>query len=111
MKLLFDENISYRVVKKIMHVFPNCENVRRLRLDSTDDLVIWDYARKNGFAIVTFDEDFDEISLLKGFPPKIILLRTGNILNEDLVTLLIEKQAEILSFLENDEFGCLELYR
>jgi predicted nuclease of predicted toxin-antitoxin system len=111
MKLLFDENISYRVVKKIAHLFPDCENVRRVRLDSTDDLLIWDYAKRNDFAIVTFDEDFDELSLLKGYPPKVILLRTGNILNDDLVALLIEKHETILSFLGNDDFGCLELYR
>ena len=92
-------------------MFPDCENVRRFDLDSTDDLVIWDYAKKNDCAIVTFDEDFDELSLLRGYPLKVILLRTRNILNEDLVQLFIDKHEVILSFLGNDEFGCLELYR
>ncbi len=110
MKLLFDENVSYRVVKKIAYLFPDCENVGRVKLLHTDDLVIWEYAKKNDFAIVTFDEDFEELSLLRGYPPKVILLRTGNISKDDLVRLFIDKQEVILSFLENEEFGCLEIY-
>ena len=110
MKLLFDENISYRVVKKIAHLFPDCENVGRIKLLGTDDLVIWDYAKKNDFAIVTFDEDFEELSLLRGYPPRVILLRPGNISKEDLIQLFIDKQEVILSFLESEEFGCLEIY-
>lgn len=110
MKLLFDENISYRVVKKIAYLFPDCENVGRVKLLGTDDFVIWEYAKKNDFAIVTFDEDFSELSLLKGYPPKVILLKTGNISKESLTQLFIDKREIILSFLENEDFGCLELY-
>jgi predicted nuclease of predicted toxin-antitoxin system len=111
MKLLFDENVSYRVVKKIAHLFPDCENVGRVKLLNTNDLLIWEYAQKNDFAIVTFDEDFGELSLLKGYPPKVILLKTGNISKNDLIELFIDKQEVIFSFLENEEFGCLELYK
>jgi predicted nuclease of predicted toxin-antitoxin system len=32
MKLLIDENISYRLVKKLADIFPDSEQVKRLRL-------------------------------------------------------------------------------
>ncbi|TAH22685.1 MAG: hypothetical protein EAZ08_00165 [Cytophagales bacterium] len=98
-------------MKKIAHLFTACENIGRIKLLSTDDLLIWEYAKKNDFAIVTFDEDFGELSLFKGYPPKVILLRTGNISKEDLMQLFIDKHEVIFSFLENEEYGCLELYK
>ncbi len=64
------------------------------------------------FAIVTFDSDFYDISIINGHPPKIIWLRTGNLKTNEIVQLMIDKQNTIISFLEKKEFkdvACLEL--
>ncbi len=45
--------------------------------DATDTK-IWEYARQNGFVIVSKDSDFQHRSLLFGHPPKFIWLRVGN---------------------------------
>ena len=58
MKLLFDQNISYRILKKIGEDFPGPAHVTRTGLNRPSDLQIWEYAKTNGFIIVTFDEDF-----------------------------------------------------
>lgn len=77
MKLLLDENISYRVIKVISTSFPGSIHVLSLKGHLNSDRDIFFYARTHGFLIVTFDEDFYELQLLKGAPPKIVWLRFG----------------------------------
>ncbi len=113
MKLLFDENISHKVVNKIAHLFPDSIHIKQIQPLLISDSFIFEYARHNDFSIITFDEDFNNLSLLKGYPPKIIWLRTGNTSTEKLAQLIIEKSEVIKGFLspefEND-YGCLEPY-
>jgi len=68
-KLLFDENISYRIVRKIAHLYPDSEQVKRLGLLSKKDGIIWEYAKHNNYVIVTHDEDYDD-KRLTGRSPK-----------------------------------------
>lgn len=108
MKLLFDQNISYRIVNKFNKFFDDCKQVTSIGLANCTDIEIWKYAHDNGYAIVTFDADFYEISLLNGCPPKIIWLRTGNMPTNTPAELLIEKRELILYFLNSeDENSCL----
>ena len=108
MKLLFDQNISFRLVRKIIDVFPDSKQVRELGLEDSSDSEIFDYAKNNEFIIVTFDADFCGISVLKGFPPKIIWIRTGNIATNSIELLLKKNSNLILEFIKED-FACLEI--
>ena len=108
MKLLFDQNISFRLVNKITNIFPNSKQVRELGLENASDSDIFDFAKKNEFTIVTFDSDFCGISVLRGFPPKIIWIRTGNITTNNIEKLLNTKSALILDFFKED-YACLEI--
>jgi predicted nuclease of predicted toxin-antitoxin system len=72
MKLLFDQNISFRLIKKIAENFKDATQVRKLGLENSTDLQIWTFARDNNYAIVTFDSDFYEMATYFGHPPKII---------------------------------------
>lgn len=112
MKLLFDQNISFRVISKINAVFPEAKQVRQLRIENDLDIDIWHFAKLHSYSIVTFDSDFYEISSLKGHPPKIIWLRTGNTKTNFLADFLISKSEIIKAFLENNEYkeiACLEI--
>lgn len=71
---------------------------------------IWNFARDNGFIIVTNNEDFLNFSNVKGFPPKIILLRTDNQSNNFLVSVLIKHKEDIQSFAASEEYGLLAIY-
>lgn len=42
------------------------------------DDAVWDYAKVQGFAIVSKDSDFAERSFLYGSPPKVVWIRLGN---------------------------------
>ena len=108
MKLLFDQNISFRLIKRISSLYPNAKQVRELGLENSTDNEIFDYAKKNGYSIVTFDSDFCDLNILKGFPPKIIWLRTRNTTTTNLEIILKNKHELIKSFIKTD-FGCLEI--
>ena len=112
MKLLLDQNISYRVLIKINQSFPNSAQLKRLGLESTPDIEIWKYAKSNGFTIVTFDADFSEISSLKGHPPKIIWLRFGNNTTNFIAERLNFVKDQIEEFVNGEDsniLSCLEI--
>ncbi len=108
MKLLFDQNISFRLVKLISDLFPDSKQVRELELENSTDFEIFEYAKRNDYAIVTFDSDFCDLNIIKGFPPKIIWIRTGNTTTKNLENLLRLKYNLIKLFLIED-YGCLEI--
>jgi len=108
-KLLFDQNLSYKILKHVEHIFPNSSHVRLIGLDEADDLSIWDYAKENSYTIVTQDTDFDGINALNGYPPKIIRINAGNTTTQSIIELLLAKKELIEDFLNEDALGFLEL--
>jgi predicted nuclease of predicted toxin-antitoxin system len=109
MKVLLDENISYRILKKIGYLFEDCKHVNEIGLTSSSDTSIWEFAYKNGYVIITFDADYQELSVLKGFPPKVIWLNTGNMRTDKLASLIISYNKVIHDFYEDKQLGCLEI--
>lgn len=108
MKLLFDQNISSQILKKISEAYSDSSHVKIEGLINASDYEIWEYAKLHQFIIVTQDSDFNDIFLLKGFPPKIIWFRTGNLRTDELDLILRNQQTEIQDFCNNNDFGCLE---
>ena len=78
MKLLFDENLSSRLVGAFADLFPDSSHVHLIGSAGATDLEIWAYAREHGFTVVSKDDDFRGLSLVNGAPPKVIWLRIGN---------------------------------
>jgi predicted nuclease of predicted toxin-antitoxin system len=109
MALLFDQNISFRIVKEILPHFPESKQLREAGLEGKQDRDIWKWAKSNGYAIVTFDSDFVDLSLLFGFPPKVIWLRLGNSSTNRIANVLINKKLEIYDFLKNEVEGILKV--
>jgi predicted nuclease of predicted toxin-antitoxin system len=112
MKLLFDQNISFRIVAKLKDEFPDSVQVRRLALENRRDTLIWEYAKKNGFTIVTFDTDFYDLSSLYGHPPKVIWVRLANPSTEELAHELRIRSEIIANFIGEPswaEVSCLEI--
>jgi predicted nuclease of predicted toxin-antitoxin system len=88
MKLLLDENLSDRIVAEILDLYPDSIHVKSPNLIHTDDALIWTYAQRHGYTIVSKDADFHQRSLVLGHPPKIIFLRVGNCPTRYLIELL-----------------------
>ena len=55
MKLLFDQNISHRIVNQIIDVFPEAKQVREIGIENFSDRSIWEFAKEKEYTIVTFD--------------------------------------------------------
>ena len=91
-------------------VFLESRQVKMLGLENQDDIKIWQYAKTNAYTIVTFDADYYDISLIKGFPPKILWLRTGNLTTNEIAEKLNFQILEIFDFLKNTEQSCMEIY-
>ncbi len=109
MKLLLDQNLSGRLLPALEVTFPGSKQVQLLGMQADDDSTIWAYAKAEGFAIVTKDSDFVEMSAVRGMPPKIIWLNLGNVSNTVVRNKLMEHQFAILSFLENSEDAVFEI--
>jgi predicted nuclease of predicted toxin-antitoxin system len=78
MRLLFDQNLSPRLPELLADIYADSVHIRDVGLRDATDSDIWEYARSNGFTLVSKDSDFQQRSLLRGSPPKFIWLRVGN---------------------------------
>lgn len=89
MKLLIDANLSWRLASLLKAYFKETLHVRDTPLNHpARDIDIWNYAKQYSFTIVTNDEDFMYFANVKGFPPKIILLRLGNLSTQHVCNIL-----------------------
>jgi predicted nuclease of predicted toxin-antitoxin system len=111
MKLLFDENLSHRLVGAILDLFPGSHHVSQVGLTGgTTDRQIWDYAKEHGFAIITADTDFVTLANTHGPPPKVILLENCDYPTTVAVR-IITANAALLSQFERDDRALLILRR
>ena len=110
MKLLFDQNLSPRLVEQLGDLFPGSAHVQSLRLDRALDVLLWDFARGNEFLIVTKDVDFCDRSALLGHPPKIIWLRLGNSTTAEIASALRAHHEDIDAFNRDGSAGVLAIY-
>lgn len=78
MTLLFDQNLSHRLLIALEDLFPGALHVRLLGMAEADDLQIWIHAKAHNLVIVTQDSDYSDWNKLRGAPPKIVWLRCGN---------------------------------
>ena len=101
MKLLFDQNLSPRLVGLLADLFAGSLHVGQVGLERADDDAIWCFAKDRGFAIVTKDSDFQERSQLAGSAPRIVWIRRGNCSTQDIEALL-RKHAVRIAALESD---------
>lgn len=104
MKLLFDQNISSKLIHQLKDLYPDSKHVKDLNLEKSDDKKIWNYAQKHGFTIVSKDEDFHQMSFLYGAPPKIIWVKLGNCTTEDIEQALRDGHYTVDKFI-NDKGG------
>lgn len=110
MKLLLDENLSRRIVPFLQDAFPQSTQIALIGMERATDLEVWDYAKKHDYVIVTRDSDFYDLSLLKGFPPRVIWIRTGNVTKSAITGLLLNNHDRLVQLLEVEQKACVELY-
>ncbi|MEM7697851.1 MAG: DUF5615 family PIN-like protein [Verrucomicrobiota bacterium] len=103
MKLLFDENLSFRLPALLTDLTLKSFHVDAFALGGKTDEEIWTFANNNGMPVVSKDSDFSERAILRGSPPKVIWLRIGNCSTNAIVDLLTRNRIEIVDFLNSEE--------
>jgi len=110
MKLLFDQNLSPKLTGFFAETFAGSKHLRDLSLDVANDLVVWEFAKKEGYTIVTKDNDFNDLVAFFGFPPKVIWIRRGNCSTTDIKELLNSNIGKIKAFILDSTNGILTFY-
>lgn len=110
MKLLFDQNLSFKLCRQLADIFPDSSQVRLLGMAEAHDRDIWEHSKANGFILVSQDADFAEMATLYGPPPKVIWLRCGNQPTDTIEKLLRGHKDEIVAFEHDDTAACWEIY-
>ncbi|MGC8489204.1 MAG: DUF5615 family PIN-like protein [Clostridia bacterium] len=109
MQLLFDENLSPRLVTDLADMYPNSIHVRDVGLTGATDAAIWAYARDHRFLIVSKDTDFYQRSVLYGPPPKVVGVRVGNSSTRAIADLLRVAAPVLHRFAADADSGFLPL--
>ncbi len=109
MKFLIDHNLSPKLVHHLKDSFPGSVHTVELGFDRTPDQELWKFAAANGFHILSKDTDYEQLSMLRGAPPKVVWLRIGNAPTSKVLALLDTYRADIQEFLEDDERSLLAL--
>jgi predicted nuclease of predicted toxin-antitoxin system len=110
MKLLFDQNLSPRLSKFFAGICIESKHLQEVSLDIASDSVVWEFARIEGFTIVTKDNDFNDLVTFWGFPPKVIWIRRGNCSTNDIKELLNSNIEKIKAFISDSTNGILTFY-
>ena len=109
MKLLFDQNLSPKLVNQLSDLFPNSIHVQDAGLDTAEDTEVWDYAHANGYLVVSKDADFGEKGAIHGHPPKVIWLKRGNCPTGIVEGILRNHYSDIQTFARDVNQGLLVL--
>lgn len=89
--------------------YPGSQHLAYLDLLHASDQEVWDYAREHGFTIVTQDSDFEELSVMRGWPPKVVIANIGNGPVRRVAMLLQNATDRIVRFEANGSEGVLRL--
>ena len=108
-KLLFDNNISHRVIARVSDIFPNANHVMLENLDEVSDNKVWMFAKNHNYTIVTKDSDFNDIAIHRGTPPKIIWIKVGNCKISEIENILRVNEIAIKAFLDEPNGAILEI--
>jgi predicted nuclease of predicted toxin-antitoxin system len=109
MKLLLDANLSWRLMPLLSEHFGECIHINKTGLPQpASDGEVWDYAEKNDCVIVTQDSDFVNFLETRGYPPKVVLLRLGNLSRKEAGEILLRTKVSIEE-LVNGNYGLLEI--
>jgi predicted nuclease of predicted toxin-antitoxin system len=108
-KLLFDQNLAPALADRLKDTFPDSAHVAAVGLDTATDEQVWTHAEANDFVIVTKDADFNNMSVVRGHPPKVLWLLLGNCTTAQVEAVLRNRGSEIIAFEQDPKLGTLAL--
>lgn len=107
-RFLLDENLSRKLAKQLSGIL-DVNHVTEKGLLQSFDGDIWEFSKKEGFTIITKDNDFKYLSSMHDCPPKVIKLNCGNKSTVFIYNLIINFIEEIQNFILSEELCYLEI--
>ena len=107
MRLLFDQNLSRRLVGMLRDAFPDSVHVADVHLDTATDREIWEYAGEQDLIVTSKDSDFRQLAFLYGPPPKVVWVRVGNASTAQVANVLLDHAERIEAFVDDDDEAML----
>jgi predicted nuclease of predicted toxin-antitoxin system len=89
-RLLLDENLSESVIPAIIDLYPESLHVRLLGAGGAADDIVWQLAKAHECLLVSREEDFLRLSIMRGAPPKVVWFAVGNRSNQEIVNSLAD---------------------
>jgi len=108
--LLLDENLSESVLPALADLYPDSLHVRLLGAGGTSYESVWRLAKERGCILVTRDEDFLRLSIVRGAPPKVVWLALGNCSNQEVIHLMRAHRQAIEEFAVHEQATILTLH-
>jgi predicted nuclease of predicted toxin-antitoxin system len=105
-EIAFDETLSPKLPRLLADLFPDSLHVRDVGMKTTVDSLVWDYAKDNGFLIVSKDVDMHDLSLVFGNPPNVVWLRFGNCSTTQVAN-LPRREFDVIKLFYEDEYVSL----
>jgi predicted nuclease of predicted toxin-antitoxin system len=101
LKLLFDNNLSVRIIQAVDNFFPGSKHVADLQVNQFTDRQIFEFAGKNEFTVITKDKDFYHLVNTLGPPPKIVWIAVGNCSNQQAIDTVVKRKQQIAEFIKS----------
>ncbi|MBF0310299.1 MAG: DUF5615 family PIN-like protein [Magnetococcales bacterium] len=102
MKLLFDQNLSPRLVSSLADLYPESAHVREFGMEAAPDNIVLDFAKKYNYILVSKDSDFFDPQILQKHPVKVVWIRRGNCSTE-MIADIINRHIKDITRLETTE--------
>jgi predicted nuclease of predicted toxin-antitoxin system len=108
-KFLIEENLSDKLSARLGAAYPGTKHVKQVSLSARADTEVWELARKEGFIILTQADDFAEMSMMRGAPPKVVHLAMGNHTTKEWLAIIQANAVAISHFAGDPDTGLLVL--
>jgi len=108
MRILLDQNLSPKLIRRLADVLPGLESVYDHNLIEASDPFIFKWARESAFAgIISADRDLVVLAEQLGPPPKVIRIEQCDYPSAVVEQLLRRELIRIRTFLESDRAALL----
>jgi predicted nuclease of predicted toxin-antitoxin system len=101
MKFLIDAQLPPALAAWFIKAGHEAAALRDVGLRDAEDAQIWEYAERTGSIIVTKDEDFAALAVVRP-GPTVLWIRTGNLVNRTLLAKFDAKWPELAAYLESN---------
>lgn len=110
-RLLFDQNLSPRLVDQVVGRFPESLHVQRVGLSTASDVEVLEFAVDQDLVIVTKDKDFADLVTTRGDGPRVLWVMLGNVTTDEIAEAILDAADSILQLLDDPVVQIVQLTR